>query len=95
VFTKVQVIASFGSRTIAPGALPSLHDAEVCVQPSGTDSLTKYVPGGSPERPFVSPSLRPNCSVAGPPARPAEKLKTVGSPAGSVRLTTVICPEVA
>jgi hypothetical protein len=37
----VQVIASFGSSTIALTGLPSLQDAEVCVQPSGTDSLTK------------------------------------------------------
>jgi hypothetical protein len=61
VFTKVHVIVSLGSSTIAPGELPSLHVADVCVQPSGTDSLTKYVPAGSPERAACCPSESANC----------------------------------
>ena len=95
MFTKVHVIVSLGSSTIELGELPSLHVADVWVQPPGTDSSTKYVPVGSPERAACCPSESANCWLAGPPAVPAENVKTVGSPAGSVRLTTMICPEVA
>ena len=65
------------------GELPSLHVADVSVQPSGVDSETEYVPGASWPVVQWSPSAKLAVGVF-PFGRVSVNVKLVGSPSGSV-----------
>ena len=81
MFVKTHVITSPTSSWIALVGLPSLHVADVSVQPPVGDSPTEYVPAGTVTS-CCWPSLSENCSVCPPPLPVKEN--TVGSPSGFV-----------
>jgi len=94
VLEKTQVTTSSASSRIALGKLPSLHSAEVSVQPGIGVSAIAYVPAGR----LVSsccPWLSTNRSVC-PEPRPSKAVpmnaNTVGSPAGFVCIWTMTRP---
>ena len=91
VLTKVQVTTLSPSISMELGELPSSHVADSSVQPSGTSSLTEYVPGSSAPVSLCSPSWSTKC-FCWPLGRARTNSNPVGSPAGSVFLMTMILP---
>lgn len=94
MFVKTQVTVSCGESSIADTGLPSLHEADVSVQPAGTLSPNEYVPLEIRAKEACWPSLSEK-EYESPFVLLPENANAVESPSGSVCFTMMIAPEVA